>query len=139
MSLNRALGEPHPLGFKHRVVPVSKYRDLDNVRVPYEVMQGKQFKTPKVISRPIFEDAVARAREAFEEAGAVFGNHRLRLSFPEDAILVQEYPEQHQVEFIFARSVAGEEMFVRIPPYTLPRDVIGWLKATARWADLKVN
>lgn len=134
MPLNREQGEPHPSGLSHRVVPISKYRDLDNVRVPYEVMTGTQFKTPKTISRPIYEDAVARAREAFEEKGAIFGNSRLALSFPEDAILVQEYPDKAQVEFIFVRKVAGEEMFVRIPPYTLPPPVVAWLKATNRWS-----
>ena len=134
MPLNREQGEPHPEGLQHRVVPISKYKELDNVRVPYEVMQGTQFKTPKTLSRPLFEDALARAREAFEEKGAIFGNSRLALSFPEDAILVQEYPSEHKVEFIFVRKVAGEEMFVRIPPYTLPPNVIGWLKATNRWS-----
>lgn len=134
MPLNRDKGEPHPEGLQHRVVPVAKYRDLDNIRVPYEFMDGKQFKSPKVISRPMYEDAVARAREAFEAQGAIFGNFRLELSFPEDAILVQEIPSTGQVEFIFVRRVADQEMFVRIPPYTLPPPVIGWLKATDRWS-----
>lgn len=135
MPLNRDLGEPSPLGHKHRVVPASKYKELDNVRVPYETTTGKQFKVPVIISRPIYEDAVCRAREAFEAEGAIFGNARVTLSFPEDAILVQEYPTEGQVEFIFVRKVADKEMFVRIPPYTLPPPVIGWLKATDRWSD----
>lgn len=135
MPLHRDAGEPHPEGLQHRVVPVSKYKELENLRVPYETTTGKQFKTPIIISRPIYEDAVARARDAFEEAGAIFGNTRLSNSFPEDAILVQEYPSEGKVEFIFARKVAGEEMFVRIPPYTLPPDVVGWLKATNRWSS----
>lgn len=127
MSLNRHQGEPHPLGHKHRVVPISKYRDLDNVRVPYEIADGK-FKT-QVFSRPMFEDAVERAKEAFLERGAL-----MPMTFDEDAILVQELPETNQVEFIFVRRIAGQEMFVRIPPYTLPPDMIGWLKATNRWS-----
>lgn len=135
MPLDRERGEPNPLGLKHRVVPASKYKELDNVRVPYETTTGKQFKTPVTISRPIFEDAVARAREAFEEKGAIFPNVRLTISFPEDSILVQEIPETYQVEFIFVRKVADQEMFVRIPPYTLSPALIGWLKATNRWSD----
>lgn len=130
MPLDHERGEPNPLGLRHRVVSSSKYRDLDNLRVPYEMMTGKQFKSPVVVSRSIYEDAVERARSAFLEQGAL-----VPIVFSEDAILVQEYPSEGMVEFIFARRIAGEEMFVRIPPYTLPPDLIGWLKATDRWRD----
>lgn len=135
MPLDHERGEPNPLGLRHRVVPVSKYRELPHLEVEYETTTGKQFKVPVTRTRPIYADAVIRAREAFEAKGAIFPNVNRIRSFPEDAILVQEFPEQGQVEFIFCRKVAGEEMFVRIPPYTLPPDLIGWLKATDRWRD----
>ena len=130
MPLDHERGEPNPLGLRHRVVPVSKYRELPHLEVEYETTTGKQFKSPVVVSRPIYEDAVERARSAFLEQGAL-----VPIVFSEDAILVQEYPSEGMVEFIFVRRIAGEEMFVRIPPYTLPPDLIGWLKATDRWRD----
>jgi hypothetical protein len=133
MPLNRETGEriPHAPHLNPRPVPASKYRDLPNARVPYEYMpeakEGK-FVTPQIISRPMYEDAVERAKAAFVKAGSF-----LPIWFNEDAILVQEFPEVGQVEFVFVRQVAGQEMCVRIP-YTLPPDFIGWLKATKRWS-----
>ncbi len=128
MPLNRETGEPLPIG-RSRPVPAAKYRELTEVRVPYLYEEGKQFKSTREGLRPMYLDAITRAADAFKREGAM-----LPISFPEDAILVHEYPDAGLVEFVFAREVAGKELYVRIPPYPLHPSVIGWLKATNRWS-----
>jgi hypothetical protein len=129
MPLNRVEPNPEAPRLKIRPVDVAKYRDLPEVKVPYTYEDGKNFKVPRQGMRPIYVDAVERAKAAFVAEGAL-----LPIVFPEDAIRVQEYPDEGMVEFVFARSIAGEERFVRIPPYPLHPSVIGWLKATDRWS-----
>lgn len=130
MSLNRERGEVLAGMGPYRVVPAAKWRELPRVHHVYQ-----EYEIPdnpctrlEIKSRPLYADALARAQAAFQEAGAM-----MPVVIPESAILVQEYPKTSQVVFLFAREVAGRELIVALPPYTLDHKVIGWLTTTGRW------
>lgn len=107
---------------------IGTWKSLTNFVVDYEDVSD--YWRPKIKKRSIFEDAVAKARQWFEERGAIF-LHNTR-PFPDDAIEVRTYPRTYQVVFFFKRSVAGTPLECCIP-YPLSTDMVGWLKATGRW------
>ena len=108
---------------------VGLWKSLTNFVVDYEDVSD--YWRPKIRKRPIFADAVAKAKEFFERAGAIFpvvGSN----PFPDDAIEVRTYPRTYQVVFLFRRFVAGKPLECGVP-YPLTTDMVGWLKATGRW------
>jgi hypothetical protein len=73
---------------------------------------------------------VAKARDWFEKAGAIFPN--ASRPFADDAIEVRTYPRTYRVAFFFKRAVAGVPRECVIE-YPLSADMVGWLKTTGRW------
>ena len=75
--------------------------------------------------RPVFDDAVAHAVDAFKDAGALFP-----VRFDETAVLVQVYPKDHKVAVIVQRKIINDDHYVtRI--YDAPRPVVESLLAAA--------
>lgn len=108
---------------------IGAWKSLTNFVVDYEDVSD--YWRPKIKKRPIFDDAVAKAREFFEKRGAIFpviGSN----PFSDDAIEIRTYPRTYQVVFFFRRSVAGKPLECGVP-YPLTADMVGWLKATGRW------
>ncbi len=106
MSLDHINGEPNPdiLGVC-RVMPTASWTDTI-----------------------FFNEACKAAAEAFTNAGAVWPIH-----IYQDDVLVQQYPNQDTIEFVFSRDIAGEEVFYRYG-YTLTQAMVSELKVTGRWA-----
>jgi len=131
MALNRDCGERiEGMSDKFRIAPLAKWRDLTGIQVPYQI-PGK-FR-PRTATRPMYEDAVETAREAFAGAGAL-----MPVVINESDVLVQEYPDEKAVVFVFYRKVAGEDKFVT-RRYDLDEKLIGFLKTAGRWEDATVN
>jgi hypothetical protein len=107
---------------------VGLWKSLTNFVVAYEDVSD--YWRPKIKSRPIFVDAMAKARQWFEERGAIFPNSSR--PFQDDAIEVRTYPRTYRVAFFFKRAIAGEPKECVIE-YPLTTDMVGWLKATGRW------
>lgn len=102
-------------GKPYVVIPHAALADMTQVLVPY--LKPGKFR-PKEALRPLFEDAMANARERFAEAGAL-----LPIAMDESAILCQLYPEHGKVAVVVARLIAGAEHFV-VRDYELPKPVI---------------
>jgi hypothetical protein len=107
---------------------VGLWKSLTNFVVDYEDVSD--YWRPKIKKRSIFADAVAKARDWFEKAGAIFPN--ASRPFADDAIEVRTYPRTYRVAFFFKRSVAGVPRECVIE-YPLSADMVGWLKTTGRW------
>lgn len=105
MPLDKTNGEiVGELGRGFRIVPNSKWRDTH-----------------------LWDDAVERAREAFKKAGSW-----LPITLTDDHILVQEYPSQDRIAFIFERKVAGKERLVPVV-YTIGAQMKAHLVQMGRW------
>ena len=129
MPLDRHNGEvldglppsPHiPLDFKHLAA-------LSNYTVTYEA--APKFKLAGVSyskKRPVYEDALARAEEAFLAKGAL-----APVKFDNSGILVQVYPKMDMLFVIFMRPIAGAEYYHVSDPYHAPPPVILSLLAEA--------
>ena len=109
---------------------VGLWKSLTNFLVEYEDVSD--YWRPRTRKRPIFDDAVAKAKAFFEkEWGAIFPVMGSR-PFPDDAIEIRTYPRTYKVAFLFKRAVAGVPRECAIE-YPLTTDMVGWLKATGRW------
>jgi hypothetical protein len=99
----------------HVVVPARLLASMDNLKTPYKI-PGK-FRA-RIGTRPIFDDAVANAIEAFAEAGAL-----RPIRFDEDDVLVQVYPKDSKVAIMFQRRIVDKDHYVtRL--YDLPQPVL---------------
>jgi hypothetical protein len=107
---------------------IAAWKSLTNFVVDYEDVSD--YWRPKIKKRSIFADAVAKAKEFFEKAGAIFPN--TSRPFADDAIEVRTYPRTYRVAFFFKRAVAGVPRECVIE-YPLSADMVGWLKTTGRW------
>lgn len=107
---------------------VGLWKSLTNFVVDYEDVSD--YWRPKIKQRPIFADAVVKAKEFFEKAGAIFLN--TSRPFADDAIEIRAYPRTYRVAFFFKRAVAGVPRECVIE-YPLSADMVGWLKTTGRW------
>jgi hypothetical protein len=107
---------------------IAAWKSLTNFVVDYEDVSD--YWRPKIKKRSIFADAVAKAKEFFEKAGAIFPN--TSRPFSDDAIEVRTYPRTYRVAFFFKRAVAGVPRECVIE-YPLSADMVGWLKTTGRW------
>ena len=124
MPLNRDHGEVLDGGpaSLHVVIEPRALANLSNVLVPY--VEKKKFRKVQKV-RPVFDDAVAHAIEAFKKIGALYP-----VRFDEDCVLVQVYPKDLKVSVTFQRLIAAQEHYVtRV--YDLPKVVIEALLATA--------
>ncbi|MCK9549206.1 hypothetical protein [Aquamicrobium sp.] len=131
MPLNRDAGERiEGLSDNFRIAPLAKWRELTGIQVPYQI-PGK-FR-PRTATRPMYEDALETAKKAFADAGAL-----IPVVISESDVLVQEYPADQAVVFVFYRKIAGEDKFVT-RRYDLDDRLIGFLKTTGRWEDTTVN
>ena len=129
MPLDRRRGEvldglppsPHiPLDFKHLAA-------LSNYTVTYDA--APKFRLAGVNytkKRPVYEDALARAEEAFLAKGAL-----APVKFDSSGILVQVYPKLDMLFVIFMRPIAGEEYYHVSDPYHAPLPVVASLLAEA--------
>ena len=116
---------------------IALWKSLTNFVVDYEDVSD--YWRPKIKKRSIFADAVAKAREFFEKAGAIFPN--TSRPFADDAIEIRTYPRTYRVAFFFQRAVAGVPIECVIE-YPLSTDMVGWLKTTGRWpktAEAAIN
>ena len=99
----------------HVVVPARALADRTNLVTPYTYKDKLRTRTKH---RPVFDDAVAHAIQAFANAGAL-----RPIRFDEDSVLVQVYPRELKVAVLFQRQVAGEWLYVtRL--YDLPKPVL---------------
>lgn len=76
---------------------------------------------------PLFAEASAHASRAFIQAGAL-----LPIEYRDQDVLIQEYPRQHKIAFLFQRRIAGKEHFY---PYVfdLPIKLVEHLRASGKW------
>lgn len=105
MPLNHEQGEQiEGLPATFRVVPVGKWFDT-----------------------PLFDQAAQIAAQMFANEGAI-----VPVKFDETDVLVQEYPKDAKLVFIFHKMIKGKEMLY---PYTwsLPPEMIAELKTTGKW------
>ena len=124
---NRTMLEAAGIHVREGADLIQKWMELIHVTVPYEFHPYGPCSKLETELRPIFLDAMERAKAAFVEAGAM-----LPVLIGEDAIRVYEFPRQAQVMFVFYRQVAGKPLeFSRT--YDLTPDVVGWLVTTNRW------
>jgi hypothetical protein len=107
------------------VLPVSLIADMNQTLVPY-VKSGKFGKKAQGV-RPLFEDAMAKAAEAFAQKGLY-----APVSRDESAILIQLYPHQRQLVFVVARMLNGKEHFTTPISYDLPPPVFNQIVAAAK-------
>ena len=77
---------------------------------------------------PLWQDACRRAQHALVKKGAL-----LPIVFDEQSVLIQEYPTQARILFLFARKVAGKWVYVPVV-MALSDETIAWLKMSGRWA-----
>lgn len=117
--------------FVFRVVPVEKYMNLPRLTTLVRETTGNKFKREITVQRSIWEAAFGLARTAFTEAGAPAGT----ISYD---VIVQEYPREHVVAFVFCMTIRGEERFVTAP-FQLTAEQIGDLIATNQWEMIPVN
>ena len=106
----------------HIVVNARHLASLSQLTTTYKI-KNKKFGY-RSARRPVFDDAVAHALEAFKAAGALFP-----VRFDEDDVLVQVYPKDFKVAIVFQRRIAGADQYVsRV--YDLPAPVMSSLLAT---------
>lgn len=129
MPLDRRNGEvldglppsPHiQLDFKHLAA-------LSNYTVAYDA--APKFRLVGVDytkKRPVYEDALAGAEQAFLSKGAL-----APVKFDNSGILVQVYPKLSMLFVIFMRPIAGEEYYHVSNPYHAPQPVMLSLLAEA--------
>jgi len=116
MPLDRVNGERIE-GMNGPSIPVDarKLAEMTNLVTEYKVKAKFNYRTKK---RPIFDDAVAHAIDAFKEAGALYP-----VRFDEDDVLVQVHPAEKKVSVMFQRKIAGHDYYVtRL--YDLPTPVM---------------
>ena len=131
MPLDKARGEVIE-GYEGKpfiVLPVGLIADLNQVLVPY-VKPGKLGRKAQGV-RPLFEDAMAKAAEAFAAKGLF-----TPVPHDESAILIQLYPHQRQLVFVVARMLHGQEHFTTPISYDLPPPVLNQIVAAAKRALL---
>lgn len=110
---------------------LTKWMELVQITVPFTFYPYGPCSKPETEMKPILLDAMDRAKEAFIEAGAL-----RPVQFNDTDIKVYEFPRQGQVLFVFYRTIAGKQMeFSR--KYDLTPQVIGFLKTTGRWAEIR--
>lgn len=76
----------------------------------------------------LWDTACKDATKVFRAAGAL-----LPIAFSDRDILIQEYPRERKLAFIFARGIARQEMF-HVYVFDMPQDLIAELRATGRWS-----
>lgn len=124
MALDRANGEVIDgfSGSMHVVISPRVLANMSNLLTTYE--EKSKFRTVTK-RRPVFDDAVAHAVEAFAAAGAL---RPIRID--EGSVLVQVYPKEKKVAVLFQRFIAGTERFVT-RTYDLPQPVLDELLESA--------
>lgn len=110
MPLNRVAGEPGDLGNDFRIRPASAWTDTS-----------------------LFDVACSAAAEAFNASGALSP-----IRFSADDVMVQEYPTQDKLEFLFVRRIAGQEHFYRYV-FDLPPAMVSDLVNSGRWKRKTLN
>jgi hypothetical protein len=75
----------------------------------------------------MWSEATKRAVAAFLKKGAI-----LPISFDEQSVLIQVYPDQGRIAFVFARNVAGAQCYVPVVIVLGPNEV-AQLKMAGRW------
>lgn len=110
MPLNRVMGEKLDGMSRYEVVPTADWSDTG-----------------------LFEEAVRLAKDSFAQAGAL-----MPVIIKEDDCLVQEYPDEPAIAFIFQRKVGGREMFY---PFILGLSpgVVADLRVAGRWRHTARN
>lgn len=101
--------------------------DKENGEAIGELGVGMIVPVEKWADTTFFELACDRAEESFIKAGAL-----QPIEFREDDILVQEYPGQDAIAFLFHRRVLGKSRYhpcvIKLSP-----DVIAELVTAGRW------
>ena len=117
MSLDRENGEVLDgfVGSMHVVIDARRLAEMSNYKTVYQA--PSKFGT-LTKHRPVFNDAVAHAIEAFAAAGAI-----RPIRFDETSVLVQVYPKEKKVAVLFQRAIAGKEYYVT-RFYELPKPVL---------------
>jgi hypothetical protein len=102
----------------HLTIPPRLLADLSNLQTEYTLKSRFISKSAKKRTRPVFDDAVANAIEAFADKGAL-----RPIRFDADDVVVQVYPHDFKVAVIFQRSIAGtvhySTSFYDLPPAAL--------------------
>lgn len=105
MALDKHKGEViGSLGPGYRVVPFAKWMDT-----------------------PLPKIAVERAIKSFMKKGAL-----LPIRFQDDDVLVQEYPQDGRLAFVFQRVVRGRVLHAPIV-FKFPPETIADLRLAGRW------
>ena len=130
MPLDRSNGEVLD-GLKastHVTIPPRLLAELSNYRTEYQpkARPGKFISaSAKKLSRSVFDDAVAKAIDAFAAKGAM-----RPIRFDEDDVLVQVYPGDMKVAVIFQRAIAGVVHYAPLY-YELPKPILDSLLSAA--------
>lgn len=119
MPLDRVNGEVLDglAGSMHVVVDARSLSEMTNLLVAYQA-PGKFRSVTR--HRPLFDDAVAHAIQAFADAGAM-----RPIRFDETSVLVQVYPHDNKLAVVFQRQIGleSEPRYVT-RQYDVPRAVI---------------
>lgn len=103
--LDRVNGEEiGELGRKFTIAPLSKWADT-----------------------PLWAEATKKATAAFIKRGAL-----IPVVFDEQSVLIQEYPTQQRIVFLFARHVAGKPFYLPVVMALAP-ETISYLQMSGRW------
>ena len=82
---------------------------------------------------PMWREATERAQLAFRKKGAL-----LPIVIHEDDVLIQEYPSQSRLAFVFHRKVAGRSVYLPVVMLLDDRTVSG-LQMAGRWRMSKTK
>jgi hypothetical protein len=127
MPLDRANGEV--LGglnaSQHIVVPPRHLAALTRYRTEYAPKAKFVTARARKPSRPVFEDAVANAIEAFAAKGAL-----RPIRFDDEDVLVQVFPKDLKLAVVFQRRIAGT-VYYAPSYYDCPKPVLDALVAAA--------
>ena len=80
------------------------------------------------IDTKLFKEAARHALEVFRESGSL----AIRQHFDDDEILVQEYPKQRKLAFLFCRKIRNEPYYYTFT-WDLPPEMIAELRMSGRW------
>jgi len=109
----------------HVAIPSRLLAALTRYRCEYQGKRKFYAASQKKPTRPVFDDAVANAIEAFAAKGAL-----RPIRFNDEDVVVQVYPKDLKVAVIFQRSIAGT-VYYAPSYYDLPKPVLDALLEAA--------
>lgn len=95
---------------------------LEGLTGPYRVVPARKW-----FETRLFDEAAGEAAKKFRAAG-----WPLAVTFDEDQVLIQEYPQTNQLAMVFHMKIKGQDQFY-VHVYALPPEMIANLSASNLW------